>query len=593
MEGLYPSLELCHVTIQDWIVFQRSRFDHIDSNGEPYICQVFLIQIHTGQYVHRVQGQRVDYGLTTDPKALETKLNHAFRSTKPCPGIPFKMESNNPLTQILNLPYPRRVSKTCLQYVDKNMTQPEGFELACTSCQRVCQDLEGCEDQAIKVEDLNLEGVGNDSDGGSSMGLSFSYQSDNEFPPQKLIGKVKPSTEESGISHEGLNNEEHQKKLRQNRARMQRKRRLERLEGISCRVCQKKCKGFSKLLIHTSKNHPAETCLKALAQDKEEIDCMKEPKMCRTCHRFCNGCILLNQHKEVYHELGDFKCVDCQEPSLTFYDLILHSYEKHDKAIEHKTLHTQGLATITHEDGKIEYRRERFACHLCDVSFSTDTGLTFHLRSNHFWDLFECKACDLKCHYAPDISAHVLNFHAENPEIECVYCGEKIAHDMLKEHLDKCKKEYNFKKKHALEYQCNYCGKKYMSGGIFKAHMLQHEGIERYKCSFCDFGSNIKRTVLDHEMSHLRQKGLTNEDTDVVLFHQCDQCGKQFSQKKTLRRHFQRVHEGVKPKYKCSDSDCKFFAYSSSMLYKHKRETHGFVTSPKKRTRFVFTKVQK
>ncbi|XP_059094243.1 zinc finger protein 85-like [Tigriopus californicus] len=355
---------------------------------------------------------------------------------------------------------------------------------------------------------------------------------------------------------------------------------------------------FGNLVKHVAEHHPdkIEEYSRFGQHDDEELEQdMKQPLKCIKCDMVFNGNVLLHRHKQIYHEMGDYNCEECQKPCLTYYDLTVHNYEEHAKPIRYLKPYNYGLESITLDDGKIEKKRTLFVCEHCQASFNTDPGWTLHLRIQHSWGLFECKPCEEVCHYAKDMSAHVLNFHKDQPEVKCPSCPEVFClrddPDKFLNHYRDCSRvEAETKSKQKVEerksenYQCDYCGKNYNSKLAFEAHILkQHQGIERYKCDQCDFGTNLKDVLKGHEKIHLRKKGLTNADTDLVLFHQCDQCGKQFSHMTTLRRHIQRVHEGIKPQYKCSD--CEFFAYSNSMLYKHKREVHGFVNIFKKNGR--------
>ncbi|TRY63847.1 hypothetical protein TCAL_06269 [Tigriopus californicus] len=364
--------------------------------------------------------------------------------------------------------------------------------------------------------------------------------------------------------------------------------------GMNCRECKKRVITFNDLIKHVSDKHPSqfEEYLKYGQFDEDETR-MHVPRKCILCDMMFNGNVLLYRHKQLYHEMGDYNCSDCGHPCLTYYDLAIHYYQEHAKALEYRKPHSYGLDIVAHKDDKIEKKRVKFVCEHCQASYNTDPGWTLHLRTHHSWGLFECKPCDEICHYAHEISAHQINFHKDKPEVTCPSCSKVVDlrddRDAFNQHYKSCPHvankaiQKNNGEKKSMTFQCHYCGKNYSSKTSFDSHIKQHQGIERFKCSQCDYGTNTKNVLLDHEKMHLREKGLTNADTNLVLFHQCDQCGKQYSNIQGLRGHVKRVHLGIKPSYPCAD--CDLVVSSKSMLYRHKREMHGFVNNVKKKGR--------
>ncbi|TRY61468.1 hypothetical protein TCAL_07434 [Tigriopus californicus] len=354
---------------------------------------------------------------------------------------------------------------------------------------------------------------------------------------------------------------------------------------ITCQECNKEVITFDDLKKHLATSHPEslEGLFKPLWENDEDVEAMKFPKSCYICDRVYNGHVMLNRHKELYHELGDFRCDECQAPCLTFYDFVIHNYQCHAKVISHIRPYTGGLEVLTHKNGKTEMKRENYSCQFCSSAFKFDTAHTSHMRRNHGFGLFECHSCDEMGHYAGAISAHMLNFHGDNPEVKCPGCFKvvnlKDHHDGFLEHYGSCKRAWTASKNSGTYekgvFQCHYCGKEYASKVVFRAHIKQHEGIERFKCTYCDYGTNIKKVLEDHEKGHLRERGLTSEEAGMKLYYDCDQCDKKFVQESGLRSHKRRIHLGIKKSYLCKD--CGEVYPNIQGYYKHKREKHGYV----------------
>lgn len=363
----------------------------------------------------------------------------------------------------------------------------------------------------------------------------------------------------------------------------QRKKRM-----VGCKECNKdKIITFKQLIEHVSKAHPAvaERYLK-YGQDESEVLPLSDPRKCSLCDLVFNSHLLLYRHKEIHHELGDYRCFTCQELCLTYYDLVIHNYQKHDIALGHSQPKMNGLEAVPLVNGKIAVKRVNFECPHCQATFTNDGGWGVHMRNNHSWDVFECKTCDEVCHYTWDFSAHMLNFHPDKPEITCPTPTCSRLFDLKEDpnvfslHFINCRrpKDNSHRKPYKKGYfQCDTCGKNYSTKACFDAHIKYHQGIERFKCSQCDYGTNIRAILRDHQKTHLRDQGLTNADTGLALYHECDKCGKQLKSRTALTTHNERVHLGIKKIRTCKDCGSTF--QSNSSLYQHMRKIHDFVTN--------------
>ncbi|TRY63639.1 hypothetical protein TCAL_12059 [Tigriopus californicus] len=639
------SLNLLHLVIQNWLVFQRSTFDYFDVDGDPYTSQVFLIETSTGRYIHRAQGQKIDFGATLDLDFLESKLIEVFQCTQACQGFPLAdVFDNKETSKVLQYPYKRRVANGCQFYYNKQHSHAKTNHhislSTCPPCLEVWQEIASQQVQFNLTDDPEARGSSSQN-GSEEIALKFDNNEDQEDPFLDLQGDLGAAELSFGseeefdqkllepvLEHQDTQPDEQppiwpvkRKRTRKRRNlesqdeeeedvkdakvpktvyscehcpetftcrrafQRHRKRRTRNRRRVGCQDCDEKdIITFKQLIQHAQTSHPEKLeYYQQFVPPEEDKEAMKEPLTCFKCDMVNNSSFMIHRHKELYHQLGDYRCDDCQEACLTYYDLIIHNYQRHSKAVVHMEPNTFGLEMVTNPEGKIEVKRARLMCVLCGKPYGNDCGLFNHLRGVHSWGLFECKPCEESCHYAHEISSHMLNFHETDPQIKCPKCS---AHFNLTEdaqvfnHHYKACRVPDHKQKEKMEgatsYQCHYCGKEYSCSQTLGYHVKLHEGIERFKCSYCDYGTNIKEVLIAHEKTHLRKKGLDNSDTDKVLYYQCDRCHKRYNFPRSLQTHIKRDHEGIKPCFPCPD--CSESFNSKTVFYKHRRKEHGFVS---------------
>ena len=54
-----------------------------------------------------------------------------------------------------------------------------------------------------------------------------------------------------------------------------------------------------------------------------------------------------------------------------------------------------------------------------------------------------------------------------------------------------------------------------------------------------------KSEFMRHVKSHLRQKGVSEDEAKMSLWYYCDKCGKKFHAEYYLEKHIREVHEGA------------------------------------------------
>ncbi|TRY64243.1 hypothetical protein TCAL_14331 [Tigriopus californicus] len=634
LTSLPQSLNILHNVIDNWILFQRNTFDHLDDTGDPYISQIFLIEISSGRYIHRSQGQKVDQGKTLDLDVLTSKLTHVFLGTKPCPGFPVQhhMEQSDSV-MILDYPYPRQASRECQFYFNAHIKSESGHDAtedsaSCSPCQEAWQDINSkgaCMIEADPLQDsttIKLHPTPPMAEEDNPSLMDFDYEVLNTTPGDLWSDENAVLTSSKRSSNqdlepliesklEVLSDQETRGKGRvykckccshdfRTSAELARHRRARKMKKraqrkVGCLECDNKnIVTFRQLVDHVAKDHPdkLEEYAEYLPKNQDPA-LMKDPLKCIICDFMNNGSVLNFKHRELYHEMGSYVCGKCQEPNRTYYDLMIHNYQKHRMPTDFLPPSLYGLKRITLSGGKIQYKKTPMSkCHLCPKMYKNDHGLINHMRGQHQWGMFNCNPCEESCHFARDFSTHALQFHGDNPEIKCPNCLQefdlKADPELFNVHYQTCfllihtEGNQNLSLKQLSQnrgvFQCDICGRNFNVKRNLEIHMDAHQGIFRFLCSFCDFGSNQKSTMEDHELMHVTNQALADGKIKDVL-HQCEQCGKQLRSAKLLKRHLRIVHEGKKPTFRCKD--CGEFFKHFVALYKHKKYSHGFVSKSK------------
>ena len=165
------------------------------------------------------------------------------------------------------------------------------------------------------------------------------------------------------------------------------------------------------------------------------------------------------------------------------------------------------------------------------------------------------KSGDLKCAICDDDhdfkSTQKLKNHFRSKHLKCTpyLCPEAGCEDQpdgfnntssLRNHMiAKHQKDPGSKRKKvppqpAQQLTCPNCGWKTYSASEFKRHQKEH--TENFDCPHCNKTNKHKKGLTDHlasSCSVLRAQG----KYDDLPKYECDQCGKEFAQERSLRRH--------------------------------------------------------
>ena len=205
---------------------------------------------------------------------------------------------------------------------------------------------------------------------------------------------------------------------------------------------------------------------------------------------------------------------------------------------------------------------ERFlkpTCELCNKPFNSSKALKSHIKYVHEGVKdFHCEKCGKGFTNLHSLDIHIKCVHEGIKDHLCPICDFKTGRvDTLKYHISSVHEGVKKPKNH----KCDICGKAFSIISKLKIHMKHHNGIEDFECNYCGKGFVDNKTLKRHfQAVHQRLKN-----------HKCDICDKSFAEKANLRKHIKSVHEGIK------DKEClhcgKKFSHGGN-LNKHIKSNH-------------------
>jgi len=216
---------------------------------------------------------------------------------------------------------------------------------------------------------------------------------------------------------------------------------------------------------------------------------------------------------------------------------------------------------------------------------------------------FMCERCDFKSGTIESLKNHI-QFHL-NKDILCPDCGEScVDGQAFKEHKKKYHRRRTVKKKYVKvkkkrengdkpppRVMCEICSNSYSSKVGLRNHIKQiHIGLDKvYECPECGKKSGYLSAHIKHMLKHkpptipcpqcdtkvrsneyLRRHILSHHTAPEDLGFHCDQCGKGFTNERTLEGHMN-MHLGLKP-YKCRYCSNCYQNYENRL--NHEKKSH-------------------
>ena len=123
------------------------------------------------------------------------------------------------------------------------------------------------------------------------------------------------------------------------------------------------------------------------------------------------------------------------------------------------------------------------------------------------------------------------------------------------------------KKINGYQYTCRVCQETFILRGDLDRHMDSHWGQKRYSCDLCPKSFDGKRTLINHKLTHTKDRKR----------YPCDLCDKSFVHEWNVEQH-RKTHFEEKKRYPCDI--CGRSYTSKSNVRSHQRYKHKIKLDP-------------
>ena len=501
-KGILTTLSLTSFTLGDYLVVTRDKFDVILS-GDPYIALMVLFNLKSGRFIARVWNETLNAGLVENSDQVVGVCRRHFDGVQPCIGQPVESgEEEN----VVKIPLPRKVSKNCHKVIRSSQSVEM---LCCPECIKV-KSKGAMPEDGYEAHDYSVELVG---------------LNENDIQP--------PTTETSTETVDAKKGKEDDAVFNQ------------RPNILYTKLDQRYEKLITEALILSSDQelNVKEICEVLVTKYPFLYDMSK--KGWKNSIRYI---LAMKPHfekvpgkdgywrcsnKQETGELYEFQCKQCDFVANFANGLIEHmGVEEHtqDPAVDCPKCKNQffmsGIVShfekcIPKPKSKAKTSNTPVDCPWCD-KVVRHYDLKWHMSSEHRWGVFRCLECNHKANFAEDLVEHMeQESHTDSPYIICPSCDDTLPMIGAEAHYKEC-----------ISSKTRY----------FKNRLKAH------KCHTCDKVLRGKEKYEQHIKTHLRARGLTEEEAKMSLYYYCDKCDKRFTQRYTLTDHMRSDHSDVELK---------------------------------------------
>ncbi|KAL3866796.1 hypothetical protein ACJMK2_044064 [Sinanodonta woodiana] len=249
-----------------------------------------------------------------------------------------------------------------------------------------------------------------------------------------------------------------------------------------------------------------------------------EVKKCPFCSYTCCETLRMQIHLQKHANIA--LCPECGETFQEKAKLEDHVSEVHTG--KYKFSCSQCLYTTNYRNGFEEHQRKHTgAFHSCDYegcSFKTCyvRNLRVHKQQHEGVKKLVCAECDYVTDKSQLLKKHVIAIHKVK-NFKCPHCNHTGAtRSSVIGHIHRL----HLKSK---MYQCDQCDFKTSYNSGLRLHLMVHAGIKPFKCSLCDYQSNIVGKITRHIKRNHIDKQATVEKLDIpftydISKYKCTNC---------------------------------------------------------------------